>query len=117
MIPVRSTIAGGVRRRSRPVLLDPPGAGVHRETAERSARTLGAVGFDDQVPELAEVAGQPLRHLAVHDQRPVDIVAQHQRRDLLVARHQLGRVAAPELGQRQAAPGGVEIDGQSSDLS
>ena len=91
MIPVRSTIAAGVRRSSRLVLAEMP-----REPAyivrqpSAAAGALDAVRLDDDVTELAEVAGQSLDDPAAGDERPVDLVAEHDRGEVLLRRIDVG---------------------------
>ena len=105
MMPVRSTIAGGVRRSSRPVLASMPRAPayiVRQPTAPHAH--VHAVGFDDDVTELAEVAGQALEQTTVGDERAVDVVAEHHRREVLLGcrRAQRRRRAT---SRRARAPG------------
>ena len=63
--------------------------------------------------ELAEVAGQPLHDPARRHERPVDLVAEHDRCEVLLRRIDVGELPAPQLGERQRPPRRVDLDRES----
>src|SRR5215217_5626802 len=90
------------RRRCAPELpararRDPARAGVHRQAPERSAGAGSSLRLDDDVAELAEVAGQSLDDHAARDERAVDLVSEHDRGEMLLSRIGIGQLPAPQL--------------------
>ena len=93
-------------------LLDRLRTGVRIQAAGGPAAADGAAGLDDQMAELAEVAREPLHQSPVRHERAVDVVAEHERHEVLLRRGPGGHLAAPHLGERHRPAGGVDRRGQ-----